>query len=263
MNLSLARCDVPAGQKTRLIPAWGAAPAAKGSSDGGPKVRLIPAWGPAPGPGSSIFQGLKARSILSTPNMLFVPFDAITFEEPAELILKALLRVVGFLSVDVSDECAQIRRADREDAVASLPRKVMQQRGLRLEPLRRGRFQLFDELGDCERSRETDGKVYMIGNAADPITLASLVSRHSREVSMRRTANSIRQRGLPVFRAEDHVEQHVTQGVGHGEDYRSGFQPSKVWRDRTWGCAPGWYGTRLRRFRGSCEKIRGTLKVGK
>jgi hypothetical protein len=53
---------------------------------------------------------------------------------------------------------------------------------------------------------------------------------------------------VAILGAEDEVDQHESQRLWHGEDYRSGFQPSGSGPVVTRGVAPGWYRARLRRF---------------
>jgi hypothetical protein len=51
---------------------------------------------------------------------------------------------------------------------------------------------------------------------------------------------------MAILRAEDDVDQHESERLCHGEDYRSGLQPSGSVRVLTRGVAPGWYRAGLR-----------------
>lgn len=82
----------------------------------------------------------------------------------------------------------------------------------------------------------------MIGDAADPITLATGVAHESGEIGGQFREDFFAKNGPAIFRAEDHVNNHEGQRLGHFGHYRSGLQPSKyIFGTRTWGFAPGWY----------------------
>src|ERR1700678_1460667 len=87
-----------------------------------PTARPIPAWGEAPGIRRQNARGLKARPIQrSIPQIPFVALHPVFLQECAHLILKILLPVMGLLRIDISDQRFQIRRANRECTIASLP----------------------------------------------------------------------------------------------------------------------------------------------
>ncbi len=218
----------------------------------GLKARTIPAWGNAPG-GRIIFRrGLKARTMrLPIPNVSFVALDSGTLEQPAKLVLKGLLRVVGLLGIDIGRQRKEVGRPDGEDAVTPLPCEVLEHRRLGLQPLRGAGFQLLKQLGDCNGSRETDCKMHVVANSAYAIAFAAGVTNDRCEIGMEICSNGVGQGRLAVFRAEDYMDQDETESLGHGEDYSAGLQPLIPWAARTWGAAPGWYRARLRRSLGA------------
>ena len=59
----------------------------------------------------------------SVPHVELVVFDSVFGEKSAQLFLVGLLLVVFFLGVDVMPQGVEIRWADGERGVASLPRK--------------------------------------------------------------------------------------------------------------------------------------------
>jgi len=217
----------------------------------GPKARLIPARGNAPGIGAAMKQGLKARPMpWSAPNVLFVPFDAVPFQELAEFVFERLLGVMRFLGINVRRQGAQVSRADGEDTVTHLPREIPKGRCLSLEPFGGRRFQFFNQLGDGDRPRQTNRKMDVVRYATSAIAFASGVSSDRGEVRMQIRADRFSQPGMTVLGAEDNVDQHESQRLCHGEDYRSGLQPSGSVPVHPRGVAPGWYGARLRRLCG-------------
>jgi len=81
---------------------------------------------PSPGyrPGLAVatrIRGLKARPILSIPDISFVEIHAIPFEKRSIFFLKCAYLVMFLLVIDISPQRLQIRRADRERAISVLP----------------------------------------------------------------------------------------------------------------------------------------------
>jgi hypothetical protein len=73
-----------------------------------PTARSIPAWGVAPGTGTHDAQGLKARPIhISIPQIPFIKSHSIFLKKCTELILKRLLPVMHFLTIDVLNRARQ------------------------------------------------------------------------------------------------------------------------------------------------------------
>jgi hypothetical protein len=139
-----------------------------------PTAHIIPAWGEAPCvPGREV-RGLKARPIphvVLIPEVAFVAFDSIFFEECTKFILKGLLSVMRFLHVDVVDQSLQVGRSNGERAIASLPREFGQSRGLGLEPFRRGGLELFHQFGRADCAGQANGQMNVVRRTSCPIAL--------------------------------------------------------------------------------------------
>ena len=75
--------------------------------------------------------------------------------------------MVLVLGGDVLLQSGQVGWADGEDAVAALPGEVGEIGGLGLEPDGRRCFEVFDEFGDGDGARESEGEMDVVFDAAD------------------------------------------------------------------------------------------------
>src|SRR5271170_7910403 len=207
-----------------------------------PKARPIPAWGNAPCAGSQRAKGLKARSIhISIPQIPFIEFHSIFFEECAKFILKRLLPVMHFLAVDVIDQCTQISRSNRECSVTPLPRELRQLRRLSFEPLGRRRLKLFHQPRNVLRARQANRKMYVIGNSAYTKAFAFGVSGDGGQIRIKCITNGRIEKGDTILCAKNHMDQNERERLRHRLEYSSCLQPSSCKANRTWGFAPCWY----------------------
>ena len=207
-----------------------------------PKARPIPAWGEAPCTGTNNAQRLKARPIHnSVPQIPFIKFHSIFLKKCAEFILKRLLPVMDFLTIDVLDQRTQISRPNRERSIPSLPRELRQFGRLSLKPLRRGRLELFHNLRDVRSAGQTNREMNVVHDSAHAKAFAFGVASDSSEVRVECRANGRIEEGGTVLCAEDHMDQNKRERLRHLVDYSSGFQPSYSTAHRTWGFTPCWY----------------------
>src|SRR6266446_4695610 len=172
-----------------------------------PTAQPIPAWGNAPGSARENERGLKARPMrdASIPHISFVVFDAVFFEEHPELFLKRPPPVMLLLPVNVFAQGIQIRWPDGKTPIAALPCERTQRGRLCLEPFRRRRFQLLDQVGDRERARKANREMHVV-SAADAIRLASRIARDGREVRVKRAPRLGVADRAAIFCAEDDVD---------------------------------------------------------
>jgi hypothetical protein len=207
-----------------------------------PTARSIPAWGAAPGTDTQKNRGLKARPIrLSIPQIPFIEFHAVFFKKCTELILKRLLLVMHFLAIDVIDQRAQVGGPNRERSISSLPRKLGQVMRLSFKPFGRGRFKLFHQIRYVRRAGQSNSEVNVVRDATYARTFTFGVAGNGGKVRVECGTNrSIKNRGA-VFCAEDHMDQNKCERLWHRVDYRSGFQPSCLTDNATWGFTPCWY----------------------
>ena len=71
-----------------------------------------------------------SRVSYSIPNVFFIPFDFVSFQQRAQLVLKTNLAVMLLLSGDVIPHRCNLRKADGENSVAVLPREKPCKSGL-------------------------------------------------------------------------------------------------------------------------------------
>ena len=191
-----------------------------------PKARSIPTWGAAQGTGAQKNRGLKARpNRLSIPQIPLIETYPIFLEKSAKFILKRLLPVVDFLGIDVLDQRTQISRPDRERTITSLPREFRQIRRLSLEPLGRGRLELFHRLRDILCARQANREMNVVRDSAHTKAFAFAVASDSSKVRIECRANRRIEEGSTVLCAEDHMDHNKRERLWHHVDYRSGFQP--------------------------------------
>ncbi len=192
-----------------------------------PKARPIPAWGAAPGYVPKNSQGLKARSIKpSIPHIPLIESNSILRQESTEFLLKRNLLMMFRLSIDVFQQSITIRQTHGKRSVAALPGKLCNRLGF--QPFRGRALQRFHQAGDIARSRERNCQVDMIGDASNPVALATGVADNRCKVSMKPAPNRFIQKWVSIFRAKHHMNQQKREGLGHGGDYRSGLQPSNA-----------------------------------
>ena len=81
----------------------------------------------------------------------------------------------------------------------------------------------------------------MVGDTAHPITFASQIANHSRQIGKQRRPNLFAQHRPAIFCTEDEMNNDQGKRAWHASDYRSGLQPSDYLCLDSWGLAPRWY----------------------
>ena len=202
------------------------------------KARSIPAWGEAPGVSVPPTRGLKARPIASSiPNIPLVAVESITFQECSKLVLKRLLHMVRLLTLDVPNQCLQVRRSNRKHSISTLPFERPQLRSSRLQPFGRIRLQRSNQLGNRQRSGQSDGQAHRVCYPTNPVALTASIPDRRCKVGVQVRTYHLAQQRLPVVRAEDDINQHKAKRLSYGQNDRSGLQPFIVLR-RTPGASP-------------------------
>ena len=208
-----------------------------------PTARPIPARGEAPRTNATNTRGLKARPIqISIPQILLVAVHPILLQERTILRLKILLRMMRFLSVDVSNQRIQIGRPNRERAITTLLRKL---RRLALQPFGRGRLDLRNQVRNIRLAIQSNRKMHMVGNAPNTQTFALVISHNSRKIRKQIGPHTFVQERNAVLRTEHNMHKKEAPRSCHGEDYRSDLRPSTFAGNRSWGFAPRWYSVAL------------------
>jgi hypothetical protein len=80
---------------------------------------------------------INPEKVASIPNIPFVEFNRVAFQEFPKLVLKRNLPMMLLLSGDVIPHRLNLRKADGENAVAILPREIMQIGTFGFQPERR------------------------------------------------------------------------------------------------------------------------------
>ncbi len=153
-----------------------------------------------------------------------------------------------FLGVNVGGEGFQVGRPDGECTISVLPREVLQPGRLRLEPFRRGGFELLHELSDGSGPRYTDGEVNMVRDAADPKALAVRISGHGCQVRVEIGTCGQIEVWSTILRAEDEVNEQEGERLRHAKRIDRALSPRVFCDNGIQGDALGWYYARLWRW---------------
>lgn len=111
------------------------------------------------------------------------------------------------LRVNVADEGVEIGRPHGECTVSALPCELCQFRRLRLEPLRRARLQILDQLCDGDGPREADGQVDVVRNAANPKAFAVDAAYYGCQIGVELFAYRRSEHRCAVFGAENEMNE--------------------------------------------------------
>ena len=160
----------------------------------------------------------------------------ILLEKNAHLVLKTPSAMVFLLRVDISKQHAEIGRPNRKQTIPTLPCELPNI--LRLHPCGGRRFDLGHNLRSVLGRRKSHRKMDVIGNSVCPEALAAKVSCDAGKIGMKLGCAVIGDQGLPVFGAEDNVNEVEAQGLWHCADYMSGLQPSGLFPNRSLGLRP-------------------------
>lgn len=166
------------------------------------------------------------------PHVTFIEGDMVFVKECAHLLLEAPLTVMCFLRVDVAEQSPGVCGRDRERAVASLPREGGEFGTLGFQPSRRRSFRIADELGEVSIRMDSDGKMDVVGHAADTQAIPLCLANHRGEVGMEVGPYGFAQERATIFCAENDVHQNERERLRHCGQYRSGLQPSGI--PQTW-----------------------------
>jgi hypothetical protein len=206
-----------------------------------PKARPIPAWGVAPGTSEPKTRGLKARPIISIPQIPFIEFHPIFREKCTKFILKIVLPMMRLLGVDVTNQGSQIRRPNRKRTISSLPRELRQVQRLGLKPLGGRRLELFHDLRDVRRARQSNCNMNVVCSSAHAKAFAFGVASNGGKIGVKGKTNGRIEEGRTVLCTENYMDQNKRERLRHRIDYRAGFQPSCATGNATWGFTPCWY----------------------
>ena len=141
----------------------------------------------------------------SIPNVGFIIFDPVFFQEHPEFLLKRFAPMMFPLPVNVSFQRRQVGRADGKAGVTPLPGKSGQRRGLGFHPFGGTNFQLLHQIRNGHRARQANGQMDMIRHPAGAITFAIRIAGHGGEIGVQLRPGAVVEPRLAVFGAENEV----------------------------------------------------------
>ncbi len=141
----------------------------------------------------------------------------------AHLVLKTPLAVVRPLCLDVLNQRPNIRRTQGEQAISTLPGKVLH--ALLLHPCRRTALNLRNNLRRNLRRGQAQRQMNMVCNATCAETLAIQLPRCTRQIGVQGFGKVVSYQRPTIFRTENDMHQIEAQRLRHAQNYMSGRQP--------------------------------------
>jgi hypothetical protein len=165
----------------------------------------------------------------SIPNVPLIERNMILLKKRAHFVLKTPLAVVRLLLVDITNQCANIRRPNGKQSIPTLPCEPGNT--LVLHPRRRSRLDLRNNFRRRPRRSQPHREMNMIGYATHTETFAIQLPRRPRQIRMQRRLDTLANQRRAILRAENNMNQIETQRLRHGTDFISrhnvsGLQPS-------------------------------------
>lgn len=223
-----------------------------GCATSGLKARATLAWGEAPGCRSFARCGLKARAKCLVPYETLVKSDAVLREHGTHFCLKVTPAMMCGLVVDVLYQRRPVAQANGKGRITTLPTELCKFGTFGFDPFGGGDFQAFRNARYRLRSRQKQGDMDVVVNAADAHADVFGVAQNRCQISVQFGPDRVGQQGPAVFCAEDDVHQHIGERLRHGGEYnvertvtaRQTFsaclQPAIANAYLTWGVAPGY-----------------------
>ncbi len=159
----------------------------------------------------------------SAPYVPFVVRNLVPVEERSELSLKTPPLMVLALPINVPHQRWEVGRADREQAIPSLPCKIHD--ALPLHPHRRTCLELRNDARGNAIRRKSQRQMHMVRHTTGPVALAFEISRNGRHIRVQLRCHLFTDQRPAVPRAKHKMDQVEGQRLRHGRDYRTGFQP--------------------------------------
>jgi hypothetical protein len=160
----------------------------------------------------------------------------VLIEKRAHLVLEVSLAMVRLLPIDISNQRAEIGRADGKQTIPALPRKSADT--LLFHPGGRAGFDLGDNL--CRRSGpgQSHRKTNVVSDASYSETFAIQLARSSRKIGVESRQNVIMDQRDTIFGTEDDMDQIEAQRLRHCRNYMPGLQPSTTLANTYLGLRP-------------------------
>ena len=120
----------------------------------------------------------------SIPHIPFIKRHFVSLQKFPKLLLKRNFAMMLLLSGDIIPHRFHLRIADGENAVAILPREIVQVGAFSFQPERRAAFDFFDHFCRLAGARQRRENVNMVFHAADDDGLAIEVGQNAAEVTV-------------------------------------------------------------------------------
>ena len=121
----------------------------------------------------------------------------ILLKKRPHLTLKIPLAVMRLLSFDITNQRPNIRRANRERPIPTLPSKIFDP--LPLHPLRRIGFQCLEKLRQANGRMQSHAQVNMVRYATDADAITRTIAHNCSQVSMQFQSDSVPNKGRRSF----------------------------------------------------------------
>ncbi len=157
-------------------------------------------------------RSINAESVASVPNISFVELDFVAFEEFTQLILKRNFAVLFLLSSYVISHRLNLGKTNGENAIAGLPRKIMQIQGFGFQSKGRAAFDLLDHFRRFTGARERGADMNMVSNATDDKRLAVVIRQDAAKVAVQFLAQwLVAEEGTAVFCRENGMHRNFCE----------------------------------------------------
>src|SRR5437667_4668947 len=152
----------------------------------------------------------------SIPNVFFIPFDFVLAQQGAQLLLKSNLAMMLLLTGDVLLHLFEIRLADTEIRVATLPFEVGVIATAFLQPEVRDAFQFLHPFGLRDGAPEASEQMDMVFHATDEDGRAIELFGNPAEIRVEGVASGfVAQELATVFGGEDEMNVNGGKGLWH------------------------------------------------
>jgi hypothetical protein len=157
-----------------------------------------------------------SRGSCSIPNVFFIPFDFVLAQKHAQLVLKTHLTMMLLLIGDVLLHLFEIRLADTEIRVATLPFEAGVIATAFVQPEVRDAFQFLHPFGLRDGAAEAREQMDMVFHPTDEDGRAIELFENPAEIRVEAVASGfVAQEGATVFGGEDEMNVNGGKRLWH------------------------------------------------
>jgi hypothetical protein len=156
------------------------------------------------------------RGVRSIPNIAFVIFHVVAFEEFEVFLLECFGAVMFGLVGEIGANDVEIRIRNGKCGITSLPGEIRGARKSIVNPRRGEGFDVADNVRDGVVTVEGGEDMDVIGDSAGGAESAFAVREDAADVFIEAGLEFGRDEGEAIFGGEDEVEIESAEGLGHG-----------------------------------------------